>query len=69
MQLTIYSARSYMDMASAIKAVPRLCHTFKIKKTNLMSYSHAIAYDNICCNLQKVLDKSMSETNYLYYLF
>lgn len=67
LQLTIYSARSHLDMALAIKAIPRLTHTFKINNTHLMSYSYAIAHDKICCNLQLSLDKSILKIKYFLF--
>lgn len=48
-----------MDMATALKVIPRLCHTFKMTNLNLMSYSYAIAHDQVCSDLQTEIDLSM----------
>lgn len=48
-----------MDMAMALKVIPRLCHTFKITNLNLMPYSYAIAHDRVCSDLQTEIDLSM----------
>lgn len=48
-----------LDMATALKVIPRLCHTFKMTNLNLMPYSYAIAHDRVCSDLQTEIDFSM----------
>jgi len=49
-----------LDMATALKVIPRLCHTFKMMHlNNLMPYSYAIAHDRVCYDLQTEIDFSM----------
>lgn len=50
-----------LDMATALKVIPRLCHTFKIANVNLMPYSYAVAHDRVCSDLQTEIDISTSK--------
>ncbi|XP_026819508.1 dynein heavy chain 2, axonemal-like [Rhopalosiphum maidis] len=45
LQIVVYSMKVLLDMTTALKVIPRLCHTFKITNVNLMPYSYAIAHD------------------------
>lgn len=56
-----------LDMATALKVIPRLCHTFKIANVNLMPYSYAVAHDRVCSDLQTEIDISKSKLELLYY--
>lgn len=48
-----------LDMATALKVIPRLCDTFKMTNINLMPYSYEIAHDRLCSDLQTEIDLSM----------
>lgn len=61
-----------LDMTTALKVIPRLCHTFKITNVNLMPYSYTIAHDQVCSDLQTEINISTSKseiTLIYYYLF
>ncbi|XP_025195967.1 dynein heavy chain 2, axonemal [Melanaphis sacchari] len=55
-QLVVYSMKLLLDMTTALKVIPRLCHTFKIANVNLMPYSYAITHDKVCSDLQTEID-------------
>lgn len=55
-----------LDMSTALKVIPRLCHTFKLTDVNFMPYSYAIAHDRVCSHLQTEIDYSTLKSEFKF---
>lgn len=49
---------SLVDMATALRAVPRLFETFKVKNIRLAPFSYSIANDPVAYHLQIQINQS-----------
>lgn len=58
-KLVVYSANSVLEIGNALKIIPRLCQTFKMKY-DFLPYSYSIVTDQACDHLQAALNESTS---------
>lgn len=57
LQLIVYTMTSIVDMATALRAVPRLFKTFKIKNICLVPFSYSIVNDPVSYRVQMQINQ------------